>query len=195
MLTNLERRMLEFIGNYLREHSGRAPTILEIGQGCGVKSVGTVHRYLKSIETKGYLERARSGWRTLLAPNELPFVGKIAAGRPLEAIEQAEAIDLVSQLIQPDCFVLQVDGDSMDAKGIQDGDYIVVKRSESAKNGEIVVALVSSEATLKEYRRVTKGARIELIPHSHNPEHSKQIYDAEQVQIQGVLTGVVRTKP
>lgn len=191
MLTELENRMLKFIGDYLREHNGRSPTLVEIGDGCGVNSVGTVHRYLKSIEDKGYLDRAGGGWRARLAPTALPFCGKIAAGSPILAIDQAESIDLVSLLIQPDCFVLRVDGDSMSDRGIFNGDLVIIKSAQTARNGEIVVALVDDEATLKEFRR--NGRQIQLIP--HNKGHRIQEYDANAVKIQGVLTGVIRTDP
>lgn len=191
MLTELEQRMLNFIGDYLREHDGRSPTLVEIGEGCGVNSVGTIHRYLKSIEDKGFLDKARSGWRTRLAPTELPFCGKIAAGRPILAIDQAESIDLLSLLVQPDCFVLRVEGDSMKDRGIFDGDLVIIKSAQNAHNGEIVVALVDDEATLKEFRK--SGRQIMLIP--HNAEYDTRVYDADAVEIQGILTRVIRTDP
>jgi len=191
MLTELERRMLNFIGDYLRENDGRSPTLAEIGEACGVNSVGTVHRYLKSIEDKGLLNRSGSGWRTRLAPTELPFCGKIAAGRPILAIDQAESIDLLALIVQPDCFVLRVEGDSMKDRGILDGDLVVIKSTQTARNGEIVVAMVDSEATLKEFRK--SGRRIELVP--HNKAYRTQVFDADAVEIQGVLTRVIRTDP
>ena len=191
MLTNLEKKILHFIGEHLREHNGRAPTLSEIGKGCGIKSVGTVHRYVASIETKGFLDKSRSGWRTLQSPNELPFKGIIAAGRPIEAVEQNESIDLPSLLIQPDCFLLQIKGDSMINSGILDGDLVVIKPADTADNGQIVVALVDNEnASLKEFKKTTSG-KIKLIP--HNDEMEPQIYDATRVQIQGILVSVVRT--
>lgn len=193
MLTNLEKRMLNFIGEYLREQGGRSPTLVEIGEGCGIKSVGTVHRYLSNIEDKGFLEKARKGWRTRLAPSELPFLGKIAAGRPIEAIEQAETIDVASLLLQPDCFVLRIEGDSMIDRGILDGDLVVIKPAQSAHNGQIVVALVGNEATLKEFRKIDGGRSVRLIPHNANME--PQTYKADEVLIQGILSGVVRTDP
>lgn len=193
MLTNLEARILSFIGEYLRENTGRSPTLAEIGEGCGVKSVGTIHRYISSIEDKGYLERARKGWRTRLAPSELPFRGQVAAGKPLEAIEQGESIDLAALLLQPDCFVLRIDGDSMKDRGILDGDLVVVRPAQSAHDGQIVVALVDNEATLKEFQKIDRGRRVKLIP--HNTTLEPQIYDAEEVQIQGILSSVIRTDP
>lgn len=192
MLTELERKILNFIGEYLRENEGRAPTLAEIGEGCGIKSVGTIHRYVSSIESKGFLEKARSGWRTLLAPHELPFKGIIAAGKPIEAIEQDESIDLPALLIQPDCFVLRIEGCSMIDKGILDGDLVVIKSAQTAHNGQIVVALVDGEnASLKEFQKIDGGRKIKLIPHNKNLD--PQLYEAERVKIQGILSSVVRT--
>ena len=191
MLTKLEERILHFIGEYLRENGGESPTLAEIGEGCGVKSVGTIHRYISSIEKKGFLEKARSGWRTLLSPNELPYKGVIAAGQPIEAVEQNESIDLPSLLLQPDCFLLKIKGDSMINSGILDGDLVVIKPSQTAKNGQIVVALIDKEdASLKEFQKANGGKTIKLIP--HNDELEEQVYDANRVQIQGILASVVR---
>jgi repressor LexA len=192
VLTELEKKILLFIGDYLREHEGRSPKLSEIGDGCGIKSVGTVHRYVASIEEKGFLEKARSGWRTLRSPNELPFRGVIAAGVPIEAVEQDETIDLTALLIQPDCFLLKIKGDSMINSGILDGDLVVIKPSNTASNGQIVVALVDNEdASLKEFRKTRGGKSIKLIP--HNDAMKAQLYDADRVRIQGILVSVVRT--
>lgn len=193
MLTELEQKILNFIGDYLRENAGQAPTLSEIGEGCGVNSVGTIHRYVSSIEKKGFLDKARKGWRTRLSPNELPFLGKIAAGKPIEAIEQSESIDLVNLLIQPDCFVLNVTGDSMIDRGIFDGDLVIIKSSQTANNGEIVVALVDGEATLKRFEKIDNGRCVKLIPYNKNLE--SKTYEADRVQVQGILCSVIRTNP
>jgi repressor LexA len=191
VLTGLEERILRFIGDYLRDNGGESPTLAEIGEGCGISSVGTVHRYVASIERKGYLEKARAGWRTLVAPTALPYRGVIVAGQPLEAVEQEETMDLMDLLIQPDCFLLHVKGKSMSNAGILEGDLVVVRRAKTARNGEIVVALVdSNEASLKEIRHLA-GGKIKLIP--HNDEMDPMVYPAERVSIQGVLRSVIRT--
>jgi repressor LexA len=190
VLTSLEERILRFIGDYLRENGGESPTLAEIGEGCRIKSVGTIHRYVASIEKKGYLEKARAGWRTIVAPTALPYRGRIVAGQPLEAIEQQESIDLMDLLIQPDCFLLHVQGESMVDYGILDGDLIVARRAETARDGDIIVALVEgSDASLKEFRNRGNG-QVELVP--HNKEMPVMVYDAEQVQIQGILRSVIR---
>lgn len=191
MLTGLEERILRFIGDYLRDNGGESPTLAEIGEGCGISSVGTIHRYVTSIEKKGYLQKARAGWRTLVAPTALPYRGVIVAGRPLEAVEQEETIDLMDLLIQPDCFLLHVKGESMVKAGILDGDLVVVRRAETARNGDIVVALVDNiDASLKEIRHLV-GGKIKLIP--HNDTMDPMIYCADQVSVQGVLRSVIRT--
>jgi repressor LexA len=192
-LTELEKRMLLFVGEYLRENDGRGPTLGEIGQGCGVKSVGTVHRYLSSIERKGFLTKSGSGWRTRTGPNELPFRGKVAAGKPIEAVDRADSLDLATLLFQPDCFVLRVEGDSMIERGILDGDLVIIRPASTAVDGEIVLALIDNEATLKEFQRVDGGRQIKLRP--HNQKMEARIYSAEDVQIQGILTSVIRTDP
>lgn len=191
VLTRLEEKILRFVGGYLREYGGRSPTLAEIGAGCGVNSVGTVHRYISQIEHKGYLEKARKGWRTLAAPSALPFCGVIAAGQPLEAIEQDESIDLMSLLVQPDCFLLRIKGDSMVCSGIIEDDLVVIQRADTARNGQIVVVLVDgSDASLKEIRNLQNGS-VELIPHNENLK--TMTYAADQIQIQGVLRSVIRT--
>lgn len=191
VLTRLEKKILAFLGDYLRKNDGESPTLAEIGDACGISSVGTVHRYVSSIESKGLLERSRDGWRTRLAPSELPFLGRIVAGTPFEAIAQAESVDLAAMLIQPDCFVLEVHGHSMIDAGILEGDLAVIRRAETANEGEIVVALVDeSDATLKEIRFDRSSGAVRLIP--HNKEMSEMHYQPEQVKIQGVLSGIVR---
>ena len=190
LLTNLEKKILQFIGDYLRKRPGESPTLAEIGDGCGIKSVGTVHRYVSSLKKKRYLKKGKTGWRTIKAPSELPYRGRIVAGEPLEAIEQEETIDLMEKLVQPDCFLLDVKGDSMIEKGIFDGDMVIVRRSDIARDGDIVVALVDGiDASLKEFRRRSDG-KIDLIP--HNEDMEPMTFDAEQVIVQGVLRSVIR---
>jgi len=191
MLTGLEKKILNFIGDYLRENEGRSPTLSEVGEGCGISSVGTIHRYVRSLEKKQFLGKARSGWRMLSPPNALPFLGTIAAGRPIEAIEQDESIDLFALLVQPDCFLLRIKGDSMIDKGILDGDLVVIRRAETACDGQIVVALVDGvDASLKEIRYFKSG-KIKLIPHNKSME--PMVYTPEQIRIQGILSSVIRT--
>jgi len=148
---------------------GRGPTWEGIGAEVGINSRGTIHRHVKALENKGNLHR-NPQWRGMRLTGEaerrsnmLPFVGRISAGKPIEAITDQEEINFSELLLGTDRYVLKIDGDSMIDAGIHDGDYVVIKHAESAKTGDIVVALVDqSEATLKRLKKCRKG--VELIP-------------------------------
>ena len=194
MLTTLESRILDFVRAHLDRH-GHGPTLVEIGAAVGVQSKGTVHRYVQSLTTKGYVERQR-GWRgiglaTPPAADALPLLGRIAAGRPIEAIADQKNLDLNALFTGPQRFVLQVSGDSMIEAGILDGDLVVIEQRDAARDGEIVVALIDNEeVTLKRIKQHRNG-QIELIPANHTL--TALHYAAERVKIQGVLVGQMRT--
>lgn len=195
MLTRLEEKVLQFITRYIAQH-GHAPTLEEIGRGLGVRSRGTVHRYVESLVNKGHVYREGRSWRSLRLTGEhsrhsltLPLIGRIAAGTPIEAIPGEEELDVNALFSGPDRFVLKVRGDSMIEAGILDGDYVVVRYTQTARDGDIVVALVDDgEATLKRFRQ--NGQQIELIP--ENSTLTPLVYPAGRVQIQGVLVGQLR---
>ncbi|MGH8279739.1 MAG: transcriptional repressor LexA [Gammaproteobacteria bacterium] len=195
MLTERETQVLQIIAQHLAQH-GAAPSLDEIAAALGIHSKGTVHRYVQSLVTAGYLKPAKGRWRALrlaktqLQAEALPLVGRIAAGRPLEAIQGMEAVNLNGLLVRPGRFLIRVTGESMRDAGILDGDLVVVDRRDSAETGEIVVALIDGqEATLKRLGSHTNG-RVELRP--ANPDFPLQIYAAERVRIQGVVVGNVR---
>jgi repressor LexA len=200
MLTSLEDRMLGFIRSHLADH-GHAPTLTEIGAALGLRSKGTVHRYVQSLIDKGRLEQPQRGWRSLQLParrpaargatRTLPLLGRIAAGKPIEAIPGQDEI-AVDELFQGrgKRFALEVRGDSMIEAGILDGDLVIVESRDSADDGAIVVALIDEEeATLKRLKRRRNG-EIELIP--ANRTMALMIYAADRVRIQGVLVGQMR---
>lgn len=195
MLTQLEEKVLQFITRYIAQH-GHAPTLEEIGAGVGIRSRGTVHRYVNSLVEKGHVYREGRSWRSLRLTGErsrrsltLPLVGRIAAGSPIEAIPGEEELDLGSLFEGPGRFVLKVKGDSMIDAGILDGDYVVIRHADTARDGDIVVALIDGgEATLKRFRQ--NGRQIELIP--ENSELTPLVYPSDRVQIQGVLVGQLR---
>lgn len=197
MLTELEKKILAYVRETL-EAQGSGPTMTEIGEAMGIKSKGTVHRYVNSLIDKGFLEKSGTGWRNLAlveageeGVGTLPLAGKIAAGQPIEAIEGRDSIDVNEMLVKPGRFVLKVSGDSMVEAGILDGDWVVIESRATARDGEIVVALVDNEeATLKRLRR-RKDGMVELVP--ENSSMSPMIYEGERVQVQGVLVGVLRT--
>ena len=197
MLTTQEQNTLQFIRNYIAQF-GYAPRFKEIGQAIGVKSQGTIHRYVKSLEEKGYIEREKNSSRgiqlvdlPLVAPPVIPLVGKIAAGMPIEAVEDQQELNLAEMFMGPDLFALRVSGDSMIDAGILDGDFVVIKKQPVAHDGDIVVALIDRvEATLKRFRRIS-NSEVKLIP--ENPEMEPMIYRADRVTIHGVLVGQMRS--
>ena len=196
MLTSQEQKTLQFIRNYLAQH-GFAPKFKEIGQAIGVQSHGTIHRYVKSLEDKGYIERAKNNSRgmslvdlPLVSPPTIPLAGRIAAGMPIEAIEDQQELNLAEMFMGPELFALRVTGDSMVDAGILDEDYVIIRKQPVADDGDIVVAMVdNTEATLKRFKRKSEDT-VALIP--ENPDMEPMIYAAERVRIHGVLVGQLR---
>ena len=195
MLTGLEEKVLQFITQYITQN-GHAPTLVEIGKGLDISSKGTIHRYVESLIDKGHLHRDGRSWRGIRLTGEqsrsliiLPFAGRIAAGKPIEAIPEQLEINFSDMLLGSDRFVLKVKGDSMVDAGILSGDLVVVRQTETANSGDIVVALIDNdEATLKKLRK--RGDMVELIP--ANQAMAPMIYPADRVHIQGVVVGQVR---
>jgi repressor LexA len=193
MLTEREQDTLSFITQYyIRER--KAPLLAEIAQGLGIQSKGVIHRYLSSLEDKGYIERhSRSrGIELIDKPDvdELPLLGRIAAGKPIEAIEDQQLVNFSHLLGGPNRYVLQVKGHSMIDEGIRNGDLVVIESSNIARKNQIVVALIDNEnATLKRIQFPKKNI-IRLIPENKNMQARE--YAAERVTIQGVLVGQVR---
>ena len=194
MLTQLETRILRFIRGYIAQH-GVGPTLTEIGAAMGIRSKGTVHRYVQSLKNKGVLEHVERGWRGIRLANEspsttLPLAGRIAAGHPIEAVPDQEELDLAALFVAEDRYALQVKGDSMIDMGILDGDWVIIERTDTADDGEVVVALVDDEnATLKRLKHLPNGD-ILLIP--ENAELAPRQYSPERVRIQGRLVGQLR---
>lgn len=195
MLTQRQAKALEAIKGYINFH-GHAPTLEEIGRALGVQSKGAVHRLVNALVDEGYLIRERSSWRGLRLAGEeasptLPLVGRIAAGQPIEAIPGEDTLNLADFLLGPDRYALRVQGDSMVGAGILDGDTVVVKQADTARDGEIVVALIDGEeATLKRLKRLGNG-NIELV--AENPAIEPMVYPASRVRIQGVVVGQMRS--
>jgi repressor LexA len=195
-LTPKQLRILRLIRDYQRKH-GYSPTMQEIADVLGVTKV-TVFEHVTGLEKKGLLRRSKHRARSLeltsrvAFPDEsegmLPLVGHIAAGAPIEAIENPDIVDLGNMFsCSAGVFALRVRGDSMIDEQIRDGDLIVAERRETARDGETVVALLDDgEATLKKFYR--ESNRIRLQP--ANPAYSP-IY-VNKVQIQGVVIGVLR---
>ncbi len=196
MLTSQENNALKFIRQYLAQY-GYAPKFKEIGLAIGVTSQGTVHRYVQSLENKGYIERAKGNARgmslvelPLVSPPVIPLAGRIAAGLPIEAVEDQQELNLAEMFMGPELFALRVTGDSMMDAGILDNDYVIIKKQPVAKDGDIVVAMIDRvEATLKRFKRKSL-TEVALIP--ENADMETMIYAAERVNIHGVLVGQMR---
>jgi len=192
-LSPLEQKIYGYISRYLARH-GQGPTLPEIGEALQLSSKGSLHRYVQGLIDKGFLDRPERSWRSLrvLQPTlSLPLLGRIAAGKPIEAIPNHEEINLPEMLLGRDRFALRVRGDSMRDAGILDGDTVIVKQASTAKNGDIVVALIDEEeATLKYFKRLA-NKQIQLIP--ANPSLAPMTYDAARVRIQGVVVCQLRT--
>jgi repressor LexA len=196
-LTKRQRQILDYVTDFMNEN-GYAPSIREIGEHFDLSSPATIHVHLENLKRKGFLKsgynEARSielvetgtNWAQAL---ELPLVGLITAGEPIEAIEERETIAVPSDFVtdQANSYVLRVKGESMIEEGILDGDYVIVERNPSPRNGDVVVALLNNAyATLKKFYR--ESTRIRLQPANHT---MKPIY-AKDPLIQGIVRGVIR---
>jgi len=196
-LTRRQQQILEFIGEYT-QREGVAPTHREIRDRFGYSSYGTVHKHLRLLREKGFLRRARHQKRGhQLVPQEsteglreLPFLGRIAAGRPIEALPGDERLPVPAHLLRGgvDHYVLRVAGESMIDEGIFDGDFVIVRRRDQAEPGEMVVALIDGEATLKRF--YPEGSEVRLQPANSRMQPIRVAADA--VRIQGVVVGLMR---
>ena len=197
-----QKEILNFISQYIQKN-GSSPTLQEIADAMGLSSLATVHEHLEALTKKGVIRRFEGVVRgmeildetvsTTLHGVQLPLVGYIAAGEAIEAIENpldtvTVAPDLVSKVKR--CYVLKVKGTSMKGKGIFDNDNVVIQQQKTAENGQIVVALLNGEfATLKTFYNEGNG-KIRLQP--ANEAMDPIIEDEKNVEIQGIVTGVIR---
>lgn len=198
MLTKKQSEVLDFIRAYTLRN-GISPTLREIGDELKIKHRGSVSKHVSALKNAGFIDRDANGWRSARINHDLtydnsryclPLLGKIAAGKPIEAIEGRDEIDLIEYLLGPNRFLLEVEGDSMIDAGIMDGDLVVIKQQDTANNGEIAVALIDDhEATLKYFYRRSAG-KVELMP--DNPRLEPMMYDGHRVKIQGVLVAQLR---
>lgn len=195
-LTKRQHEIYEYVRGFMDEH-GYAPSLEEIAEHFGLSSVATVHEHLENLQTKGMLRRDpnRSRAVELVRPApravELPLLGRVAAGRPLEAVADDETIAVPEDLLgRGETFALRVQGDSMIDEHIEDGDYVIVERRDTARDGQRVIALVDGEdATLKSLFREPNGT-VRLQP--ANVQMEPLLYPADRVKVLGVVIGVLR---
>lgn len=198
-LTKRQSQILEYLQQHINTHS-YAPSFEEIAEQFGFQSLATVHEHLTNLERKGYIRREFNESRAIqvmpprgTAPaTEIPLMGKVAAGLPIESIMHDESIAVPDGMLprRGPNYALQVQGDSMIDEHILDGDFVVVHGRDAAENGEMVIALVNgSEATVKTFYRES-GGWIRLQP--ANAEMQPLRYQERDVLIQGVVVGVIR---
>lgn len=201
-LYNRQRQILDFIAQYIQQY-GYSPTLQEIAKALGVSSLATVHEHLEAMERKGVIKRFDGSVRgievldksaasrtSMSSAVELPVMGFIAAGQPIEPFTDPNATFAVPPtMVNPKkrCFVLQVKGESMIEAGIYDKDYVVIEQTEQANNGDVVVALLDNGfATLKRYYKEATRVRLEPANSTMSP-----IF-VTKVKIQGKCVGVIR---
>ena len=196
-LTKRQKEIFDYIKRYVRKH-GYPPTVREIGKALGLHSPSTVHAHLAKLEASGLLRRDPSKPRAIelmvdkvkraINPGT-PLVGNVAAGAPILAEENIEDYLQVPSVIggeDDDDYVLRVRGDSMIGAGILEGDYVVVRPAQTATNGEIVVALIEDEATVKRYFKERNGIRLQAENPDYEPIRSKD------AKVLGKVVGVFR---
>jgi repressor LexA len=197
IFTKRQKELYDYLDDYIVRH-GYAPTLEEIGAHFRLSSLATVHKHLSNLERKGLIKRKWNFSRAIelipqqkrAAAAELPLLGYVAAGQPIEALETTDTFTVPEEFIRrQNTFVLRVKGNSMIQDGIWDGDYIIVEERPSAQNGETVVALVNGEATVKKFYRGRDG-KVRLVP--ANDSMAPIVVRAKDVTIRGVVVAVMR---
>ena len=186
-------KVMDYIRKFTEEN-GYTPSVREIGKECGIKSTATVHSYIEKLQNKGYLSKATNKKRSVcLAKSSginIPLIGTVTAGQPIFAYENYEDYYTfpAGEFRGEELFMLRVDGTSMIDAGIMNGDKIIVRRQQTAENGEIVVALIDDSATVKRFFR--KDGQIVL--HPENEALSDMIFEDGEVSILGKVVGLMR---
>jgi len=198
MLTLKQKNLLDFINMYYKDND-MFPTYDEMRKALNIKSKSSVHKLISSIEERGFIERIPHKARAMQlkkkdqnVKKEIPFLGRIAAGNPIEAIANSfEYISVPDYLLKnnEEHFTLEVIGDSMKDEGILNSDIVVIKKQETAISGDIVVALIDeNEVTLKKFRSYKNSIALEPA----NKNYKTRIFGIERVNIQGILVGLIR---
>ncbi len=197
VLTKRQKQILDFVTRFI-DQKGYSPSLAEVGENFGLRSVATVHKHIDNLRKKGLVRKSWNANRSLeLTPAalgiravRLPLAGRVSAGLPIEAIEDREVIAVPEDMVgDGESFVLQVRGESMIDEQIRDGDYVIAEKRSRPSNGSVVVALIDGqEATLKKFFR--EGDQVRLQP--ANPSMKPMTIPASRVLIQGVVVGLLR---
>ena len=195
-LTKRQKEIFDFVRAYI-ERDGYAPSLEEIGAHFGLSSVATVHKHVQNLVEKGLLRKAWNRSRSIElveaeSPTaaQIPLLGAVAAGQPIEAISSPGTIQVPAEMVgSKECFALRVEGESMIDDHILDGDTVVLESRKEPRNGETVVAMIRrEEVTLKRF--YLDGPTVRLVP--ANPALQPMEFPAEDVEIQGVVVGLLR---
>jgi repressor LexA len=193
-LTERQREIYEFIRDKI-EGRGFGPTVREIGEGFDIKSPNGVMCHLKALEKKGLIKRTGFRARAIQLVDHrpysagLPLLGLVAAGAPTQAVEQEERLEFNDLFGDPNFFALKVRGQSMIENHIEDGDFVIIRKQDTAENGARVVAMIDDEVTLKRFYR--ERGRIRLEP-ANGTMAPIVVDEDEDIRILGVLVGVMR---
>lgn len=196
-LTKRQKEILDYIEESIAGN-GYAPTLEEIGERFELRSMATVHKHLSNLEEKGLIRRKWNHSRAIEVTDTrvkspsvtIPLLGRVAAGRPIEAIEGSDTIDVPPSILgKRDCYALRVTGDSMMEEGILDGDVIIVEERPDPRNGDCVVATVDGEATVKRFYREKNGS-VRLQP--SNSAYKPIMVTGGDLKIRGAVVGLVR---
>ena len=196
-LTKRQREILDYLNEFI-EHHGYAPSLEEIGRRFNLSSLATVHKHLTNLQEKGFIKRAWNRSRSVeLLPSrtgsralDLPLLGNVAAGVPIEAILSSETVPVPEEMVGTrDTYALRVRGNSMSDEQIRDGDVVIVEDRTTADNGEMVIALLEGDnVTLKTFFRENDYVRLQPANTTVEP----LVVAADRVQIRGVVVGVMR---
>jgi repressor LexA len=196
-LTKRQKEILDYIEENIKDQ-GYAPTLEEIGEHFNLKSLATVHKHVSNLEAKGLIRRKWNHSRAIELVQqrrrpkavELPLLGRVAAGNPIEAVDGDNSIEVPESYVRRNnTFALRVSGDSMIDEGILDGDHIIIEERPQPDNGDMVVADIAGEATVKRFYREADG-QIRLQP--SNPSYEPIMVRDQPMQIRGVVVGVLR---
>ncbi len=196
-LTKRQREILDYLGEFIEQH-GYAPSLEEIGRRFGLSSLATVHKHLTNLQDKGFIRRTWNRSRSIELVRasmgghalDLPLLGYVAAGAPIEAVVSDETVTVPEDLVGTrDTYVLRVRGNSMIDEQIRDGDLVVVEDRQTAQDGEMVIALLEgADVTLKKFYRENDHIRLQPA----NDAVAPIIVRTDKVQVQGVVVGVMR---
>jgi repressor LexA len=196
-MTKRQKEILDYIEESIQQN-GYAPTLEEIGERFELRSMATVHKHLSNLETKGLIRRKWNHSRAIEVTDDrrkaaavsVPLLGRVAAGRPIEAIESTDTFEVPASLLRKrDSYALRVTGDSMIDEGILDGDIILVEERPDPNAGELVVALVDGEATVKRFHRERNGS-VRLQP--SNANYKPIMVEEGDLKIRGAVVGLIR---